>query len=88
MEGRLLTIKRHWEPYEDLLRGTWKVEPYDDPNSSGTPLTEPHIPKDPRSKLDPVADEYHRAAEPSVLAFLRCLLREDRFQATDEWTAW
>ena len=89
MEGQLLIIKRHWEAYdEDLLRGTWKVEPEDDSNSLGTPLIEAQIPKDPRSRLEPIADEYHRAAEPSVLAFLTWLLGQDRFQATDEWTAW
>ena len=88
MEGRLLTIKTHWVPDEDMLRGYWALEPENDPNSLGTPLTRDQIPKKPRSLLESIPDAVGRGAEPRVLMFLARILEEDRFQATEEWTAW
>ena len=98
MEGRLLIITRQCEKHKtpsdegatamETLRGPWILEPENDPNSLGTQLTEDQVPKNPPSLLDPIADADHRAAEPSVLEFLTWLLAKDRFQATEEWTAW
>ena len=98
MEGRLLIITRQCEKHKtpsdegatatETLRGPWILEPENDPNSLGTPLTDAEIPKDPRSLLDPIADADHQAAEPSLLEFLTQLLAKDRFQATEDWEAW
>ena len=98
MEGRLPIITRQCEKHKtpsdegptatETLRGPWILEPENDPNSLGIPLTDAEIPKNPPSLLEPIADADHRSAEPSVLEFLTQLLGKDRFQATKEWEAW
>ena len=98
MEGRLLIITRHCERRKDpseedptameTLRGDWILEPENDPNSLGTPLTEAQIPKNPPSLDDPIDDADHRAAEMSLLLFLCWEMNQPRFRATEEWEPW
>lgn len=98
MQGNLLIIKRQCKEHTthndegatltDIHHGPWILEPENDPNSIETPLDEADI----YPLLDPIADPYHRAAEPSLLVFLTRLLEQDRFQATTQagkkWDAW
>ena len=98
MVSRLLIIKRQCSKHDtpsdegptatEILRGPWILEPEDDPNSLGTPLTDAHINQQPTSVLEHGADADRKMAEHSVLQFLTQLMAKDRFKATEEWTAW
>ena len=96
MEGRLLVIKRHCERRKteedpnvtETLRGDWILEPEDDPNSIGTPLTEAQIPKNPPSLDIPLDDADHEAAEMSVDEFLLWEMNQPRFRPTGDWEPW
>ena len=97
-ESRLLIISRHCSKHNtpndsgatftEILRGPWILEPENDPNSMGTPLTDADIPRLPNSELEKGPDADYRMAEHSVLEFLTRLLAKERFKASEEWTAW
>ena len=95
---RLLIISRqcskHNTPSDEgatateTLRGPWILEPENDPNNIGTPITEADIAKLHTSELEKGPDGDFRMAEHSVLEFLTQLLAKERFKGNWEWTSW
>ena len=97
-ENRLLIVSRHCSKhttpsdsgaiFTEILRGPWILEPENDPNSMGTPITDADIARLPTAELEKGPDADYRMAEHSVLEYLTKLLAKERFKGTREWIAW